>query len=233
MLALLTVSSAAVGQSVPVYNIPKLDPVAFKVANMATKPVIEHIQSGAQCPTLLGQMQLAVTSNLRPGDGTNVGCQYDKTDESGLTRVTMYIYTYPGINGAREYQGAKAQIMQRGDASALKVEELSAVGQVCFDALIPHVGKAAMARNTVDELEQETNPVSFGTATYNFDVPAGNGQPALKQTSLLSVYQAGKWVVKTRVTLPGQGKEVAFRACELSGIATVNQVPLISRKTEA
>ena len=229
-IAALAFAAAATQVSAQPVSIPQVDPVAFEVVNVTSNPVIEHKQSGAQCPINLGGLSLAAAANLRPGDGTNVGCQYDRTDENGVTRLSVYIYTFDGIDAVREYHGAKAGISQIAEATALTVTEQKEAGQTCFGTLIPQVGEQVIARNALDGLAQEDSPVSLGSAVYNFDVPEVNGNPARQETSLLSVYQAGDWVVKTRVTLPGQGADSAAAACNYAGLATLTQVPLISRK---
>ena len=77
--------------------------------------------------------------------------------------------------------------------------------------------------------EGEDAQLGLGVAMYNYTIPASNGRPASAQTSMLSVYQTGKWVVKTRVTVPAS--ETSYRdACNYGGIASVALARSITRQ---
>ncbi|MXO89614.1 hypothetical protein [Pontixanthobacter aquaemixtae] len=206
--AAFALPAAASAQSA---SLPTPDPAAFEVTQTDGDRVVAHKQSGGICPMELGGLPLAKTHNLRPSDGTNVACQYDLQQEDGLSRVTGYIYTYRGAEAESEYQAAKGAIRQVSERSAIAITEKPEWGQTCNGAI-----SLALVAAAVNDDPDQPHTVNQWATIYHYDIPAMNGDPARSETSLLSVYEAGDWMVKTRINIPGNSEDDAKKVCDLA-----------------
>lgn len=187
-----------------------------------------HKASGAICVDNFRDLKLAAIKDYAP-DGSNSGCQYDKNAVAGLSRLTVYFYTAEGITGPAEYSAAKRTIAQIGEATALTVTERREEAQTCHRGVIEPLGKAILARMKKEGSEGEDANLGLGLAMYDYDIPEVNGRPAQLQTSMLSVFETGKWIVKTRVTIP-KSEESYAQACNYGGLASVGLAGVITRQ---
>lgn len=187
-----------------------------------------HAKSGAICADTFRDLTLTAITDYAP-DGTNSGCQYDRVDEAGLSRLTLYIYTAEGLTGPIAYKGAKDAITQFHNSTPVTVTERTAEGQQCHRGVIKPLAEAILGRMQKDGGEAKDANLGLGLAMYDYSIPARAGKPAEEQTSMLSVFQTGKWIVKTRVTLP-KSENSYEAACNYGGITSVAQARVITRK---
>ncbi len=187
-----------------------------------------HIKSGAICPDIFRDLKLVRIDDHAP-DGTNSSCQYQKVDESGFSRLTFYVYTAEGLTGPTAYSMAKNDITEVSKMTALTVTERKAEGQQCHRGVIKPLAEAILARMKKEGSEGQDANLGLGLAMYDYSIPARGDTPAKEQTSMLSVFQTGKWIVKTRVTLPKSEKSYEA-ACNYGGITSVAQARVITRQ---
>ncbi|MEP4783490.1 MAG: hypothetical protein ABJX46_02080 [Erythrobacter sp.] len=206
----------------------KVDPANWLYIETENGSNYVHKSSGAICIEKFRDLKLATIRDYAP-DGTNSACQYDKTTEAGLSRLTIYVYTAPGLTGPAAYQGAKDAITQFNQNTAVTVTQRKEEGQNCHKGVIQPLAEGILSRMKKEGSEGEDANLGLGIAMYDYDIPVVNGRPARQETSLLSVYQTGKWIVKTRVTLPKSETSYAD-ACNYGGIASVGQARVITRQ---
>lgn len=187
-----------------------------------------HKASGAICIDNFRDLKLVGIRDYAP-DGTNSGCQYDKNTEAGLSRLTIYVYTDEGLTGPKAYKGARDAITQFNKSTPVTVTERKEEAKTCHRGVIEPLGKAILARMKEQGSEGEEANLGLGLAMYDYDIPEVNSRPAQQQTSMLTVYETGKWIVKTRVTIPKSDESYA-QACNYGGIASVAQAGAITRK---
>lgn len=187
-----------------------------------------HKASGGICVDEFRDLELLQVIDYLP-DGTNSSCAYGKLTDAGTSKLTIYVYTAEGLTGPIAYNNAKQSIRQIADNSGLTVSDRKEEGRACHEGVIKPLGEAILGRINEEGGEGEKASLGLGLAMYQFDIPEVDGRPAQLQTSMLSVYQTGKWVVKTRVTVPES--ETSYRdACNYGGIASVALARVITRQ---
>lgn len=206
----------------------KVNPANWLFINTKDGENYVHKASGAICVGNFRDLKLTAIRDYAP-DGSNIGCQYDKAGEQGPSRLTVYVYTAEGLTGPKAYQGAKDAIAQLGQTTATTIIERKEEGQKCHQAVMRPLAQALLGRMKEEGAEGEEAQLGLGLALYDYDIPKINGRPAAAQTSMLSVYQTGKWIVKTRTTLPKS--ETSYGdACNYGGLASVALARVITRK---
>lgn len=178
-----------------------------------------HKNSRAICDARLKDLKLVAIKDYLP-DGTNSSCQYEKMTKDGLSRLTLYVYTDPRISGPSEYRGAKQAILDYNKHANLSVSEDDIETKNCFGAIVPKVAEAKLAKETKNSSEPVNQTLQMGVVMFNMDIAANGNRAAYSERTLLTVYQTGKWVVKTRVTVPA-GETSSIDACRYAGLPNI------------
>ncbi len=209
-------------------DLVEFDPANWQLVRSEAGNSYLHKASGAACFDSLHDLELTAIVDFAP-DGTNSGCQYDKIEEQKLNRLTVYVYTAEGLTGSMAYNEAKNVIRNLGKNTAITVTERGEEGQKCHQAIVPPLSKAILDRMEKEGLEGEDSHLGLGLMMYDIAIPEIDGRPAVSQTSMLSVYQTGRWVVKSRVTVP-KGETSFADACNYGGFASVGLANVINRQ---
>ncbi|MEO9462481.1 MAG: hypothetical protein ABJ242_07070 [Marinomonas sp.] len=186
-----------------------------------------HMASGAICSDQFRGLTLVAITDYAP-DGTNSSCQYDMLGGKEFQRMTLYVYTAEGLTGPIAYKGAKQAIGQINETSAITVTERKEEGQQCHRGVIKPLAESILGRMKKEGSEGQEANLGLGLAMYDYSIPARGERPAQEQTSLLSVYQTGKWIVKTRVTMD-KTENSYETACNYGGITSVAMARVITR----
>ncbi|MDA7787979.1 hypothetical protein N8940_01965 [Sphingomonadaceae bacterium] len=188
-----------------------------------------HLKSGAICVEKFRELALNDVRDYTP-DGTNSSCQHSAMTEAGMTRLTTYFYTYPGITGQQEFVNARSAISQIAERTATEVTERSDDAKRCHAAIAPRLAQAVAANDAVDAVPSASGEPAatfgFGLAMYDLDTPAAGDRAARKETSVLLVYQFEDWVVKVRATAP-HANDGDFTACNLAGLSASAQASVL------
>lgn len=205
-------------------------PVSYKVneeiwQTVETKGGLNYVHkpSGAICPDDFRDLTFSGIKDFQP-TGNDSACEFEKKAEAGLSRMTLYIYQYKGLTGPVAYKTAKDSINQIGQVSNIKVTHQKGESQTCHKAIVPRLGAAILERQKKDKPDETESSVGWGVATYDFE-----SEDRGAQTSLLSVYQTGDWIVKARVTIPSSETSYAD-ACRYAGLASIGLASVISAK---
>jgi hypothetical protein len=227
-LAASTPASAQIEGSKPdgIFSMPRVNDAIWDSVITQDEIKFVHRLSGAVCHAQRGDLVLAKTIDFAP-DGSDSGCEYNKTDATGLSRMTLYFYTDPTLSGPQEYRSAKAAIVQNASISAVEVTEDKDEAQKCYQATVPTLAGAILEKRKADGAPSGDSQFAMGLALYDIKVPSINGRPAMGQSSLLSVYQTGDWIIKTRVTLPRDSKSYT-EACRYSAFANLYMARTVS-----
>lgn len=178
-----------------------------------------HKMSGAICLDTFRDLQLIEVSSFTE-DGMDVACQYDKGSGLDLTRLTTYFFKRQGVDGATAYGQAFRQIQQISEMSELTAVHNKEHSQRCVSAVMPRLREAMFPDSTPED--EEVKAFKMGVAVFDYSFTPEGAVQETKQTSLLSVFQSGEWIMKVRLTTPATENEDSYsQACNYSGLASI------------
>ncbi len=180
-----------------------------------------HNQSGAFCTDTFRELQLSdVTSYTE--DGTDVSCSYQIGSGFDMTRLTTYIFQKPGLSGPMAFSQALGQIAQLAENSGLSAERNSEHSERCYNSVLPLLSDTISEQSGSDEAGNEAPEFNMGTAMFDYTFTPSGSDTQVQQTSLLTVYSFGGWIVKTRFTGPEMDQDQSYaKACNYSGLANI------------
>jgi len=232
-LAIAFTATTAAAQDGPTV-LPKIDPAIWQVKTNEGGASLVHKPSGAVCPTKFRDLKLVAVKDYIK-DGTNSACQFEKGAGANLTRLTLYVYTYKNASGVAEYRGAKNAIMEYSKNAAVTITEQKEEAKKCHQSFVPIVAGAILKRNKKDNPDQKDGRLQLGVAMYHYKftdtantVVQAAGTSGRAETSLLSVYKTGKWIVKARINLPA-GETSRIDGCRYIAFANLDQARVIRR----
>ncbi|MEE9433371.1 MAG: hypothetical protein V3V15_03940 [Sphingorhabdus sp.] len=228
LLVAIALSSTAAAAQNDATVLPRHDHNLWNLIMTKDGANLVHKASGAVCPGNFRDLKLTGMKDYVK-DGTNSSCQFEKNTKDGLTRMTLYFYTHPSLSSPAAFKSAKNAIFEKSKITAVKITEKREEGQKCFQSFVPNLATSILERNKKDNPGQKTDLLQLGVAMFNYDIPKTASGPAHSETSLLSVYQTGKWIVKARVNLPA-GETSGVDACRYAAFANIGEASMISRK---